>query len=375
MPRHSGLTPAVQAEQQRARSEIEAALTIAAARPRDEKECMDNILISCQRPGLAAKAQYEYSRGGTSISGPSIDLMEAIAQRWGNLEFGFRELARFPGDAGQPGESVVEAFAWDMQSNVRRRVQFTVQHAMKSGVSMKTLRDPRDIYEYVANQAQRRVRTCLENIIPRDIWEAACEQCDRTLKAQISDPAKAVADMLQAFSKVGVSREMIEGRIQRRLDAITPAQIIGLRKVFASVRDGMSEVGDWFKAPASTEPPKSVGDRAKEAMRQQASGTAPADAEAATPAPPAQETSFPDTEEGWQGYFLEAASHPELSRRLDELNTGSQLLKTARDRLSDFATECQKRLSQHAGETAAPADPPKRGPGRPPKAKPDTLLL
>ena len=79
------------AEQQRAKSEIEAALTIAAARPRDEKLAMDNILISCQRSGLAAKSQYEYARGGTAISGASIVLMEAIAQRYGNLEFGFRE--------------------------------------------------------------------------------------------------------------------------------------------------------------------------------------------------------------------------------------------------------------------------------------------
>ncbi|MCE5269156.1 MAG: hypothetical protein LLG00_14870 [Planctomycetaceae bacterium] len=269
-PRQAGTSPAMLAEQQRAKSEIEAALTIANHMPRDEKRAMDSILISCQRRGLAAKSQYEYSRGGTAISGASIVLMEAIAQRWGNIDFGFRELSRYPARGNQPGESVVEAYAWDLESNTRRKVVFTVEHAMKSGNRIKVLTDPRDVYEYIANQAQRRVRTCLENIIPRDIVEAACEECDKTLKASIADVAKATADMLRAFEPLGVTKEMVEGRIQRRVDAITPAQIISLRKIYVSMRDGMSEVADWFKATAgeaNEEKAPTAAEKAKAFMR------------------------------------------------------------------------------------------------------------
>ena len=39
---------------------------------------------------------------------------------------------------------------------------------------------------------------------------------------------------------------MIEKRIQRRLDAIEAAQIVGLKRIYASLRDGMSEAKDWF---------------------------------------------------------------------------------------------------------------------------------
>lgn len=254
------------AEQQRARSEIEAALTIAAARPRDEKEALDRVLTSCQRQGVAEEAEYEYSRGGTAITGPTIKLLELVAQHWGNLEFGFRELARYPGIGGQPGESVVEAFAWDLQSNTRRKVSFTVQHAMKAGGRTKTLTDPRDVYEYIANQAQRRVRTCLENIIPRDIVDTACDQCRETLRTKIQITPETIGKLLDGFAKYGVSKEAIEARLQRRIDTITPAQMVQFRRIYASLRDGMSKPEDWFSIQEQ-EVPKTVMDKAKDALR------------------------------------------------------------------------------------------------------------
>lgn len=290
--RDRGLAPALMAEQQRAKSEIEAALTIAAARPRDQKEAMDRIITSCQRPGLAAKAKYRYSKGGTDIEGVTIDLMEVVAQMWGNLDFGFRELARFPGVGGGPGESVVEAFAWDMETNVKRKVQFTVQHAEKTKKGLRIITDPRDIYEWVANQAQRRVRTCLENIIPRDIYEAAAEECEKTMRANVGDIKEALAKLLPAFAQFGVTKEMLETRLQRRLETISAAQVVYLRTIWVGLRDGISHPEDWFDMTAGQKPeepqkPTPV-DAAKEKMRkQQAQKPAePAKPKAAPVAPP-----------------------------------------------------------------------------------------
>jgi hypothetical protein len=50
-------------------------------------------------------------------------------------------------------------------------------------------------------------------------------------------------------NEFGVTIHQIEGRIQRKLDAITPANLVGLRRIFNSLRDGMSSVEDWFPAP------------------------------------------------------------------------------------------------------------------------------
>ena len=48
---------------------------------------------------------------------------------------------------------------------------------------------------------------------------------------------------------------MIEKRIQRRLEAMTPALMVQLGKVYNSLKDGMSVVSDWF-GPTKAEPEK-----------------------------------------------------------------------------------------------------------------------
>ncbi len=52
------------------------------------------------------------------------------------------------------------------------------------------------------------------------------------------------------------TKEQIEKRIQRRIDSIQPAQVVALRKVYASLRDGMSSPSEWFEVdvPADAKP-------------------------------------------------------------------------------------------------------------------------
>lgn len=72
-------------DQQRAVAEVQAAMMIARMNPRDPIAAMDRILNACARPTLAEAAVYQYSRGGSDVSGPSIRLAEAMAQSWGNM--------------------------------------------------------------------------------------------------------------------------------------------------------------------------------------------------------------------------------------------------------------------------------------------------
>jgi hypothetical protein len=55
-----------------------------------------------------------------------------------------------------------------------------------------------------------------------------------------------MAKMVSAFDAFGVTKEHIEAKIQRRLDAITAAQVVQLKRVYASLRDGISEPSQWF---------------------------------------------------------------------------------------------------------------------------------
>jgi hypothetical protein len=77
--------------------------------------------------------------------------------------------------------------------------------------------------------------------------------------------------MLAAFDELGIVREQIEAFIGRRLDAIRTAQMARLRRIYRSIKDGLSEPEDWFdplrKPEAQPEKPTDIRDRVKEAAK------------------------------------------------------------------------------------------------------------
>lgn len=239
--------PLAEATQQREIAEVQAAMVIAKRFPRDPIAAMDSIMRSCTRPTLAEGALYSYARGGQEITGPSIRLAEAMAQAWGNIDFGIRELEQ------RDGESTVQAYAWDMEANTRQVKTFQVKHERHSRKGTTTLVDPRDIYELVANNGARRLRACILGVIPGDVTETAIKQCEQTLKVTADTTPDGVRRLVEAFLPLCVTREAIEKRIQCRMDAIRPAQVVKLRKIYVSLKDGMSAAKDWFEveAPAS----------------------------------------------------------------------------------------------------------------------------
>ena len=229
--------------------EVQAAMIIAKRFPRDPVEAMDRIQNACRRPTLAEGAMYQYSRGGSDISGPAIRLAESLAQNWGNVQFGIRELDQ------RDGVSTVEAFAWDIETNTREVKVFQVPHVRytrKGG--RQRVYDPRDIYEIVANQGARRLRACILGIIPGDVVDMAVTECEKTLSIHIDCSEKSCEKMLESFARYGVTKRMIEKRIQRRIDTITPALMAGLIKIGTSLRDGMSSSSDWFEPPSEPKP-------------------------------------------------------------------------------------------------------------------------
>lgn len=273
-------------DQARAVAEVQAALVIAASRPRNELRARDRLLQACQRVNLASGALYQYTRGGTAVSGPSIRLAEAAARAWGNMNYGFRELSR------RTGESECEAFAWDLETNTKAVRQFSVRHRRDTKKGGYDLTDERDIYELMASQAQRRVRAAILEIIPGDIMEDAVAECEKTMKANVGNVAEAAAKLVQAFADMGIPREAVEKRLGHRIDAIQPAQIIAFRKIYASIKDGMSAPRDWFNieqaAPNPTTVAQSDACSTPSAAPAPESASTPAPSEQSAPAQPAQ---------------------------------------------------------------------------------------
>lgn len=231
-----------QASSSREMEEVKGQIFMARQFPRNVFQAEQRILDACKRPSLAETAIYSYPRGGTRVEGPSIRLAEVIAQNWGNIAFGIKELEQ------RPGESVAMAYAWDLETNVRQEKVFTVPHMRKAKGQIKKLDDPRDIYELVANNGARRLRACILGIIPGDIVEKAVEACNETLRGNNTKPLKErIADSLKIFKeKFQVTQEQIEEKFGYKADAFTDRDLLELGKIYNSLKDGMSKVEDWF---------------------------------------------------------------------------------------------------------------------------------
>ncbi|WAH44559.1 hypothetical protein NZD89_09195 [Alicyclobacillus fastidiosus] len=222
--------------------EVQAAMVIAKRFPRDQYQAFNRIMEACERRKLAEESTYEYSRGSSKVSGPSIRLAEVLAQCWGNVDYGIMELDQ------KNGESQVMAYAWDLETNTRQTKIFTVKHERHTKKGVTKLTDPRDIYETVANQGARRVRACILGIIPGDIVDKAMEKCEKTLMSGHSEPLKdRLMKALNMFkTDYGVSKDLVEDYFGYNIDAFTERDYVRLGGIFKALRDGMAKIEDYF---------------------------------------------------------------------------------------------------------------------------------
>lgn len=235
----------MEVEKDKAIQQVQAKLIIAKRFPRDINASYTRIMKSCERIGLAERAVYSYPKGGAIVRGASIRLAEVMAQNWGNIDFGIKELER------KAGASVVESYCWDTETNTNQSKIFEVPHEIGlKGGKKKLLTDSRDIYELVANQGARRLRACILGIIPKDIEDAALEQCQKTLEKGVGKSLQErIRLMILAFSEVGVSQEMLEKKLGHKMDLTITKEIVDLTAIYTSIRDGHVNRSEFFDFP------------------------------------------------------------------------------------------------------------------------------
>ena len=230
-------------EASRAIAEAQGKLVIAKRFPRDEVQSYAKAMEACQRPTMAAKAFYSFPRGGQTVEGPTIRFAEELARCWGNIDYGIKELSQ------DDGKSEMQAYAWDLETNAQSVQNFTNPHQREQGKKMVTLTSQRDIYENNANMATRRLRSRILAILPAWFVEDAIAECKRTLSGQNDTPLiDRVKKMVVQFAKLGVTQEMIEKRLKRKIDTMTSDDFVEYVGIYNAVKGGESKIADWFDA-------------------------------------------------------------------------------------------------------------------------------
>lgn len=314
---------AVAIETGRGIAEVQGRMILAKRFPRDSAMAYSRAMNACLRIGLADEGIYKYKRGGGKVEGPSIRLAEEMARCWGNIEYGLNELSR------RPGESEMEAFAWDLETNVRSSQRFTVKHIRDKSEGGKPLETERDIYEITANMGARRMRSRILAILPPELVRDAADRCRETVRSGGGEPFEdRIKKMLAAFNAVGVTPAMIAEHAGHAIDQITPDELADLRGILTSIKDNASTVRDHFGNKIKSQP-ANIADLERKlagtptASAQSGSDDAATTADQKAPVDPGRESSpSQSTAPGATGGGAGRMSSPGLSQQEQQQSAG-----------------------------------------------------
>lgn len=235
-----GVTQATAVEQSRAVAEVQAAVVVAQQCPRDLARAEAEMAASCGRLALAERAIYRVTNRG---EGPSVHLARELARIWGNVTYGVHELRR----DDEAGMSEIQAFAWDVQANVRSTRTFQVPHQRMAGGKRKALVDLTDVYLNNQNIGSRAVRECIFTVLPTWFVDAAEARCRQTLRDGDGKPlAERINDAVAAFESQGIRQAQLEDKIGRKRGQWDAGDVASLAVLYQSLQRGDVTVAEEF---------------------------------------------------------------------------------------------------------------------------------
>lgn len=231
-------------EQSRAQSEVYYRVLVAQQVPRNIDVVTEAMRAACKSLRLAEKAFYKLPRSGSTVEGPSVHLARELIALWGNVDYGVKELRQ----DDEHGQSEIEAFAWDLQTNTRNAQIFIVPHKKDVGRSTRALVQNQEIYENNANAGARRVRECIFAILPRWFVDEAQELCKASIARGDGTPlADRVTAATALFQKeFGVSLAQLEAKLGRGKDRWDEQDVAGLTVTYRSLKNREVTKADEF---------------------------------------------------------------------------------------------------------------------------------
>ncbi|MDM2398128.1 hypothetical protein PP613_03740 [Mycobacteroides abscessus] len=232
----TAVSQATSVEQSRAVAEVQSAVIVAQQIPRDLQRAEAEMRDACGRMAMAKQAFYQVPKRGT---GPSVHLLRELARIWGNTQYGVNELAR--NDA--KGESEVQSWAWDVQTNTRSNRTFIVPHARMAKGRREELTDLGDITNNNSNAGARAVRECISAILPKWFTELAQDICKATLENGEGEPLPARIDkMIAAFRAINITEQQMETKLGKKRGAWDAGDVAQMGITYTSItRDGFDK--------------------------------------------------------------------------------------------------------------------------------------
>lgn len=266
-----------------AKAAVEARFILALKRPRDIDAVRLAILKECKRPGFAAVARYR-KPVGEGVEGPSIRFAEAAIRCMGNIT---PEVATVYED---PDKRIMRVSVTDLEANVTYSGDVTIEKtversSLKDGqVPLRVRKNSVGKATYLVTATEddllnkqnalvsKQLRTLALRLVPGDILEEAMMTVIATLEREdAADPTTARKKLVDGFDRLGVKPSALRDYLGHDLDGVTPAEMVELRAVGASIRDGETTWKDALDHKLRTtkanapegDKPQTVKDKAK----------------------------------------------------------------------------------------------------------------
>jgi len=238
------------------RAEIEGAIVSARHFPRNEENARIKIIEAVKNPKLAEIARYKFPRGDSQVSGPSVNLARECARIWGNIRHGLNIIS------DSEDERTIEGWAWDVETNVKATAQDTFKKLIYRKRATKTYAagwnkpDERDLRELTNRRGAILKRNCILELIPKHIVDEAEDVSTKVLAGAIKDPKASVRKIADAFHDIGVTIDMLQDYLGHKLDLTTAEEVVDLRAVYQSIKDGNSKRDEYFNIQEPSEDKK-----------------------------------------------------------------------------------------------------------------------
>ena len=248
-----------------ARDEREAMMELAKKYPRKEMEAAALICRSCERVGLAEKAEYRFTRGGQVIRGATINLAREAARVWGNILSGQRTTSE------DGSYATVQGWALDLQSGrgtqLEKKVKILVQR--KGGGATQWVKpNERDKLELIGREGSKLERNAILALIPSDIVADAVDVARRTLESAASGDLKknredVIRGLVAVAMSVGIYQADIEKHIDHPVEQLSGEEVVDIRKLINAIKAKEVTVAEAFPRESDKEVTEALKKKAK----------------------------------------------------------------------------------------------------------------
>lgn len=244
----------------RAEAEVRAKFMLAKQFPRDLDQVRVDLLKECRRPGFAETARYNKPIG-RGVKGFSIGFARAAQRCMGHLDDSPQVIWE------DPYKRVSRASVVDWENNVTHSrdivVEKTVERSrLRDGevaLSSRTNSKGETTFTRAATEEEmmgkqfnwesRALRNCILAHIPGDILDEALAVIEETKRTSAKeDPDGTRKRVADGFAVLGIMPAALKQYLGHDLASCTPAELIQLREVWNTLKQGEATWADFMEA-------------------------------------------------------------------------------------------------------------------------------